>query len=148
MIHYFKSFLTNSETDYFIDAFENGQTFFNTDNVYRFYYLDIIKRNIKTDKFKNFHFKKFRVQKIDESIDQVEKSHTHINPWSFIIFLNEDFLGGEVVFKNKVYSPKKGDMIYFSGDEAHKVNNSIGSRYTLVGFMHNNPLKVNLSHII
>jgi hypothetical protein len=35
-------------------------------------------------------------------------------------------------------------MIYFSGDELHRVNNCIGDRYTLIGFMFNNPLDVKI----
>jgi hypothetical protein len=79
---------------------------------------------------------------VNETIDQVNNFHDHIDPWSFIIFLNENFIGGEVVFKKKEFKPKKGDMIYFSGEEGHKVNNCIGDRYTLVGFMSNNPMEI------
>ena len=148
MIKYFESFLTKSETDYFISMFDENQTHFNTDNVYRFYYLDIINKDIKVDKFKNFIFKKFRIQMVNENINQVKDYHYHTNPWSFTIFLNDDFEGGELVFKNKLYKPKTGDMLYFSGGESHKVNNSIGNRYTLIGFMNNNPLNIFASNII
>jgi hypothetical protein len=39
-------------------------------------------------------------------------------------------------------------MIYFSGEEIHKVNNCIGNRYTLVGFMNNNPMNVKKNTLI
>lgn len=78
----------------------------------------------------------------NETIDQIEASHGHSNPWSFVIFLNENFLGGEIVFGNRLFLPKKGDMIYFSGNEKHSVKNCVGNRYTLVGFMSNNPLNI------
>lgn len=85
---------------------------------------------------------------VNETIKQIETFHGHVNPWSFIIFLNEDFIGGEVIFGCKEYKPKTGDMIYFSGDEQHKVNDCIGDRYTLVGFMHNNPLSIKKNSLI
>jgi hypothetical protein len=50
----------------------------------------------------------------------------------------------EIIFGNKEYKPKIGDMIYFTGDEFHRVNNCIGDRYTLIGFMLNNPLDVKI----
>jgi hypothetical protein len=28
-------------------------------------------------------------------------------------------------------------MVYFTGDEPHRVENTIGKRFTLVGFLHN-----------
>ena len=33
-------------------------------------------------------------------------------------------------------------MVYFTGDETHRVNNCVGDRYTLTGFMHNNAMNV------
>lgn len=84
----------------------------------------------------------------NETIDQVETPHGHSNPWSFVIFLNDNFSRGEIIFGNKVFYPTKGDMIYFSGNERHSVKNCVGNRYTLVGFMSNNPLNVENSKSI
>jgi hypothetical protein len=141
MIKYFDSFLTDDECDYFISFFDLSKNY-NDDDTYRFYYVDLIKQDLKISKFSNFKFKKFRVQMVNETINQVKKPHGHSNPWSFITFLNDDFIGGEIIFHEKTYKPKKGDMIYFSGKEIHQVNNCVGNRYTLVGFMLNNPLLV------
>lgn len=142
MIKYYHNFLSNLECDYFIDIFNNESMNYYGDNVYKFYYTDLINRNLDIEKFSDFNFKKFRIQMLNETINQIELAHKHDNPWSFIIFLNENFEGGEVIFEGVEYKPKKGDMIYFSGEEYHRVNNCVGDRYTLVGFMSNNPLTV------
>ena len=142
MIKYVTSFLNKEEIDYFIEIFHNENTKYHNDKIYKFYYVDLINWELKIQKFSDFNFKKFRIQMLNETINQIELAHKHDNPWSFIIFLNENFEGGEVIFEGVEYKPKKGDMIYFSGEEYHRVNNCVGDRYTLVGFMSNNPLTV------
>ena len=140
MIKYVTSFLNKEEIEYFIEIFHNENTKYHNDKIYKFYYVDLINWELKIQKFLDFNFKKFRIQMLNETIKQIELTHKHDNPWSFIIFLNENFEGGEVIFEGVEYKPKKGDMIYFSGEEYHRVNNCVGDRYTLVGFMSNNPL--------
>jgi len=142
MIKYIPSFLDTEEIQYFIEIFQNENTIYHNDKVYKFYYVDLMDSELKVQKFLDFNFKKFRIQMLNETIKQIELPHRHDNSWSFIIFLNENFEGGEVIFKDVEYKPKTGDMIYFSGEEYHKVNNCVGDRYTLVGFMYNNPLTV------
>lgn len=142
MVHYVSSFLNLNETENFIDLFNTVNYDYHDDSVYRFYYVDLMNYEIETKKFSKFKFKKFRIQMLNENIQQIETYHHHANPWSFIVFLNDNFSGGEVLFQNQVFVPKKGDMIYFSGEELHRVNNCVGNRYTLVGFMNNNPLNI------
>ena len=142
MIKYFPSFLTSDEINYFMDIFHNEDKKYYGDEYYKFYFVDLMGRELEVKKFSNFSFKKFRVQMVDDSINQVEIPHLHHNPWSFIVFLNEDFTGGELIFDNNEFTPKVGDMVYFSGEEYHRVNNCVGKRYTLIGFMMNNPLDV------
>ena len=142
MIKYISSFLTSDEINYFIEIFNNEKANYTDDEIYKFYYVDLINHKLEIEKFSNFNFKKFRVQMLNETIKQVESPHGHLIPWSFVIFLNENFIGGEICFGKNIFFPKKGDMIYFSGNELHNVNNCIGDRYTLVGFMLNNPLNI------
>ena len=142
MLVEFSNFLTLEESNYFISLFDKNLQEHQDDGLYKFYYRDLMGVDLQTNKFHNFNFKKLRVQLLDETIKQVEKSHSHLNPWSFVIFLNTDFKGGELIFGDKVYKPELGKMLYFTGDETHRVNNCISDRYTLVGFMHNNPMKV------
>ena len=142
MIKYITSFFNKEEIEYFIEIFHNKNTKYHNDKIYKFYYVDLINWELKVQKLSDFNFKKFRIQMLNETIKQIELPHKHDNPWSFIIFLNENFEGGEVIFEGVEYKPKTGDMIYFSGEEYHRVNNCVGDRYTLVGFMFNNPLTV------
>lgn len=87
--------------------------------------------------FSKCEFKYLRLQFIDESIIQSKIFHKHINPFSFIIYLNDDFIGGELEFENEnIIIPKKGMMVYFS-DEKHRVYNCVGKRWCLVGFLNN-----------
>jgi len=144
MVKYIPSFLTNEEVKYFLEMFNEEKMDYIGDDVYKFYFVDLMGKNLNVNKFDTFSFKKFRVQMVNETINQIERPHSHLNPWSFIIFLNDDFEGGEVFFEKIEYKPKIGDMIYFSGEEKHKVNNCIGNRYTLIGFMLNNPLNINI----
>ena len=65
-----------------------------------------------------------------------ETYHTHFDPYSFVCFLNDNFEGGELIFNNITFQPKKNQMVYFTGDEKHLVKNvSNGYRYTLVCFL-------------
>ena len=151
MIKYYSSFLNNQECQELIELYNNSDYDYWEDTLYTFYSINLKKMNITLPKFNNFDFHKFRVQMVDESINQVKNFHTHRVPFSFIVFLNEDFDGGDLIFSDKdrnlkvSYSPKIGDMVYFTGDEPHMVTNCNGKRYTLVGFVKNNPLN-NLTH--
>ena len=87
---------------------------------------------------------------LEKGADETAETAVHLNslylsiftlPW-FIVFLNDNFTGGELIFDNNEFTPKVGDMVYFSGEEYHRVNNCVGKRYTLIGFMMNNPLDV------
>jgi len=144
MIKYVSSFLTSEETEYFINLFKSGSKKFFGDQYYKYYYVDLMDSEIEVRKLDSFVFKKFRVQMVNETIQQIEEPHTHLNSWSFIVFLNDDFEGGEIFFGEEVYTPKKGDMIYFSGEEYHRVNDCVGDRYTLIGFMLNNPFELQI----
>tara|TARA_R100001143_G_scaffold8422_1_gene10516 strand:- start:111 stop:587 length:477 start_codon:yes stop_codon:yes gene_type:complete len=55
------------------------------------------------------------------------------HPYSTIIYLNDDFEGGETVVGEKTISPKKYKLIGFEGNKiTHKVNNiTKGTRYTI-----------------
>ena len=149
MIHYYSSFLTNEECNQLINLYDTSNPNYWEDDIYRFYSIDLNKNKIGISKFDNFSFDRFRVQMVNENVNQVSNFHIHSRtPWSFVVFLNQNFKGGELVFKNNTYSPKTGDMVYFSGDEPHRVNNCIGNRYTLVGFMKNNPMTLICNNII
>ena len=52
-----------------------------------------------------------------------------------IIYLNDDYLGGEIAFKDLdvIYKPNKGDVIIFNGETTHEVKEiTEGYRYTIL----------------
>lgn len=148
MIVHIPKFLSNSECEYYINLFKANENEFFNNEVLKFYYTELTNNKFETDKFPNYVFRKLRVQMVNESITQCSDPHRHVNPWSFIIFLNENFSGGELIFDNVEYKSKTGDMLYFSGEEKHKLNNCVGDRYSLIGFMWNNPLNIKTNNLI
>lgn len=85
------------------------------------------------NKFKKRMFNFIRFQKYDESIEALPKYHGHLDIHNYIIFLNDDFEGGELEFEcGIIIKPKKGSIVYFNNNEFHRVKNCKGTRYTLV----------------
>lgn len=102
-----------------------------------------------------FYSKMIKGAKLNEHYDNYEpdgsifipSNHDHdaINKLGFesdfsgLLYLNDDYNGGEIEFINQNISikPKPGTLIFFSGDMnfPHKVNEVLsGSRYNLVSF--------------
>ena len=57
MIKYITSFLNKEEIQYFIEIFQNENTIYHNDKVYKFYYVDLIDWELKVQKFLDFNFK-------------------------------------------------------------------------------------------
>ncbi len=154
MIEHYPSFFNKKECSNLIDLFSTNKVNFWEDNIYTFYSVDLKKSYTNIPKFKISDLDICRVQMVDGSIDQVKNFHLHTLPIAFVIFLNEDFKGGELIFsgknrKNEIeYRPKTGDMVYFSGNEPHRVADCIGKRYTLVGFAKNDIISNRVRKII
>ena len=152
MIQVIKDFITDKECDELVSFYKTNisSAFSNLDdNIYHFNAVNITK------KVDNFSFTKklfkeinnlnledngtLRIQHVDSTIKAVEIPHTHTLPYSFVVFLNDDFQGGELIFDNIKINPKKGQLIYFNGSEGHYVNPVIeGDRYTLISFLKKN----------
>ena len=147
MLKEYKNFLTEEECDSFISLYDDDKRLHQDDNIYKFYHTDLRDKVLPTDKLDEFIFSKFRVQMVDITIQQIEQPHGHSVPWSIVVFLNSNFIGGEIIFGNLEFKPVKGTMLYFTGDQRHKVNNCFGKRYTLVGFLQNNPMKLDADHL-
>ena len=98
-------------------------------------WVDVIKHNLDISNFHNGgfynkNFEKIRIQHYHESIGNIEKYHGHVNIHNYIIFLNDDFTGGELEFENGIIiKPSKGSLVYFNNNERHRVLPCIGSRY-------------------
>jgi hypothetical protein len=112
-------------------------------DVYRYNGIDIINELDKFNFFKEKNINKknidrIRIQHIDNTISMIKKSHTHKTPFSFVIFLNDNFTGGELIFNNININASVGQMVYFDGFEPHYVEDVlVGDRYTLVCFLKN-----------
>ena len=148
MISYIENFLDEEECSFFITLFKHGKIDEWVDNVYSFSSINLLNLDLHFSKFSSCNFQRFRVQRVNENTKVVNSLHLHYVNCSFIIFLNDEFEGGELVFEDRTFSPKTGDMVYFSGKAAHKVNKTIGDRYTLVGFVNNNPDFVKKNKVI
>jgi len=141
MIFEHKEYLNKSECDYIISLHDKTtHSFQKHHRTIKFYSTNLIGIDLKTNKFDEFDLDRLRIQYVDEKVDQVSTFHIHQNNWNFVLFLNSNFEGGELEFKYKSYKPVTGTLIYFTGNEFHKLNNCTGERYSLVGFLNNDPL--------
>lgn len=152
MIKIIDNYITPQQCESIINLWDDVNVMNVNDNIYRFFGIDLIPNLKKVidiiPEFTNCYFKKFRIQCTDETIKQIKTTHKHINPYSFVIFLNENFSGGELVFNQMAITPKTGTMVYFTKDEAHRVENCIGKRITLVGFLHYDLFKIKKTTLI
>ena len=147
MILYTPNFLDNLECNFFIDCFEEykEKQFSVKDEVYSFRGINVINCGIDyskvVPKVKGSYLKnRLRVQLIKEEDEVNSNFHGHSNQDNFVIFLNDNFIGGELEFSTgEIFTPKRGDMIRFENFDTHRVNPvTKGKRYTLVGLLDNN----------
>jgi hypothetical protein len=140
MIRFIDNFLNNEQITHVLSLWDDKVFYKVNDEIYRFKGIDLLpiidKLNVPEILKSRKSYNSLRIQLVDESINQVEYYHAHTEPYSFSIFLNEEFNGGELVFLDKEpIKPKKGTMVYFTGDERHRVESTFGNRFTLIGFL-------------
>lgn len=140
MISVYKNFLTDDESQELINHynFSLNNEIFNIDKVYSFRGVDI------SEKYYNFRISKklnlinpsvIRIQLINSSIQTNEYMHYHRMPISYVVFLNDNFDGGNLIFENIKIKPEKNKLVVFSGNLKHRVDNvKNGNRYTFVSF--------------
>ena len=128
------NYFTDEEINYFLGLWDDNIALFTKPSI-SFYFVDLIKHDfdissIQNNLFDKKYFHKMRLQKYNESFDQIEDFHGHENIHNYIVFLNDNFIGGELEFLNGVIvKPKKGTLVYFNNNEKHRVRNCIGDRY-------------------
>jgi len=146
MIKVINNFLDEKEIQNFLSLYDEKKVQVVNDTIYKFNLIDLLdsKFNNVNNKFKNFNFHRFRIQMVNENITQIKEPHIDGSVCSFTLFLNDNYKGGELVFKDKVINPRKGTMVYFLGNLPHSVNDCVGDRFTLVGFLNNNPLNLEI----
>ena len=149
MIYSYENFLTPIECQYFINQHSE---LFNPANDPRTSYhrkteiveifgfltqnskklngrLNFIIKNIDKEAFVNY----FQIVKWStDTFQPIHKDFTH-HCYTSIIYLNDDFKGGETVVEKKKIKPKQGLMVLFAGDKmTHGVNKiKKGTRYTI-----------------
>jgi predicted 2-oxoglutarate/Fe(II)-dependent dioxygenase YbiX len=136
MISIYRDFIDNKTSSDLIELYQSklDDEFEITDNVYNFNGISII--NNKPIFAKNWDLSVFRIQKVTKQIKVVKRYHTHKDGYSVVIFLNDNFTGGELIFPNVTIKPIKNSMVYFTGNEPHYVNEVTDfDRYTIVGFL-------------
>ena len=140
MIKTIPNFLIKDEINYFINLWDIDKAYRNQSDIYNCYRINLLNDfNRIGTKFEKCEFNMFRIQMVNNDIDQSKQFHTHPNaPYSFIIFLNDNYDGGEVEFGDgQKIVPHSGTMIYFTSNESHRVLNCTSDRYTLIGFLKN-----------
>ena len=56
--------------------------------------------------------------------------------YSFTIFLNDDYRGGELVVEDKIIKPKQGHIYIYPSDKFHSVNEvKHGTRFAIIGWI-------------
>ena len=153
MIYSYENFLTPSQCQYFI---KRHSDLFHPKNDERTYYhgfhktqteVVIFSRYFEYDSKKLNGRLNFTIKNIDEGAfvnyfqivkwptRELQLSHRDFDyhPYTSIIYLNDNFKGGETVVEETVIKPKQGLMILFSGDKkTHSVNKiKKGTRYTI-----------------
>lgn len=136
------NYITSVESKQFIDFIDtNNQLLTHTEQKYWYRGIDI------KDRYKEFSFLErigienyapqlLRVHKIDSISNTPEVAHYDDTPFSFIIFLNDNFTGGLIKFKNITVTPAAHSITYFTKDAIHSITKvESGTRYTLVGFL-------------
>lgn len=142
MVSIYDNYLTNNDCEWIIDYYKsNKDIVFRETNEFVINYegieLDVNSDFILNKKFNMKYAEYIRIQKTDINVIPNSTPHTHKTPFNFVIFLNEEFKGGELYINNQTIIPKTGTMVYFSGDEEHYPTPVIyGERYVIACFLH------------
>ena len=122
--------------------------------------INYFKKNIKhTDKYRDTIILKHKNEKILERLNNMitffnfkNVDNMEIVSWpegsrmkphydegdflSFLVYLNDDYLGGETIINNIKFKPNQGAIVIFSnGLYLHEVNKiEKGNRYTLIAW--------------
>ena len=106
-------------------------------------WVDVIKNKLDISSlhnggFHNKNFEKIRIQHYHESIGNIETYHGHVNIHNYIIFLNDDFKGGQFIESELQLNISKGDVLIFPSNfmfphEVKKVTK--GTRWSIISWL-------------
>jgi hypothetical protein len=148
MLRIIDHFLTDKQSAYLIDSYSNDFDSYVNDT-YNFEGRELLIEHEKwlTDKLISQNILQdlrqieiIRIQRVKENFEMIDEFHTHTIDRSFVCFINDDYEGGEFVFKNQAdeqtsIKPTQNRLLIFDGDVPHKVNKvTKGTRFTLVCF--------------
>ena len=108
----------------------------NTEYLVRCHYAEYIKTKLYT----NLELTSIWINKIDVNSNKDDKFHTDILPVSLILYLNDDYTGGELEYLDNTNSklkiiPEKNLIVTMNSQLKHRVLPiSSGVRYSLVAF--------------
>jgi hypothetical protein len=139
MICRYDDFLNKKECDNLIDVFNNNIKLTKTYKTTRT--LDIIHPDLLedlTNKLKFYDFKnidKMQIVLWEKNMEMPYHYDTG-DVLSFIVYLNNNYRGGETIIDDIKITPKTGRLVLFSnGFYLHKVNKIKNKkRYTLIGW--------------
>ncbi len=95
---------------------------------------------VKYKSHTNLELKKLWINKIDVNSNRDDIFHIDDSDYSFILYLNDDYIGGELEYKDDILNtikitPKKNLIILMDNKPQHRVLPVInGVRYSLVAF--------------
>jgi hypothetical protein len=126
MITEIQNFLTADECEWYVNWYKvNENTIFRETNEFVTNYegIEVDRDNPNFPLFKKISAKVMdylRIQRMDSGVIPNPNPHTHKTPYNFVLFLNEGFEGGNLVFETgEVFEPKVGTMIFFEGEDGH-----------------------------
>ncbi len=142
MIKEIQNFLTPEESEWYINWYKsNPDLLFKETNEYVQNYegieVDLGDRSFPLfKKISSEVIGTIRIQKTDTSVNPLPNPHTHKTPYSFVIFLNEEFEGGNLVFESgEVFKPKVGTMILFENEPHYPTPVTKGERWVIACFL-------------
>lgn len=139
MLRVYNNFVNKTEADELIEYYRSNinREYLTEDEIYNFKGVVIQDYNslLVSKKLKLYTPKVIRIQLVNSTFKTTDYAHTHRIPWSYVLFLNDSFTGGELIMENITIKPKKYQLIVFPGSVKHRVNQvTEGERYTLVSF--------------
>jgi len=136
MISYQHNMFSDKECKEILNLWDEKQSISNqhhSDRAVAMRWMELTDSDIKTihnGGFSNKEFSKIRLQYNHESLGQVDTYHGHRNIYNYIIYLNDDYLGGEIEFENGLtIKPTRGGLLYFDNNEHHRIRPCVGYRW-------------------
>jgi len=139
MIEIYNNFISDTECDELLKYYNNNieREWSTINGIYSFKSVDIENYNelSLSKKLKINSPKAIRIQKVDNTFKTTPNTHRHKKVWTYLIFLSDNFEGGNLIIENMNITPRKNQLIIFAAHLQHRVENVLsGDRYTFICF--------------